>query len=102
VNPEGQQYPHNLLQPLPLIPYNRGRRVIPFAHFINNDLEYLRGAACGRSSTGSQKLPEEAHPYKARHILIRSKATRSVYCLFIPKRIYLSKQGQEKQVDAER
>nr|GEX29559.1 hypothetical protein [Tanacetum cinerariifolium] len=86
VNHEGQQYPHNLLQPLPLIPDNRGRRVIPFAHFINNDLEYLRGArplesfslgaetsavlqdvykeyrhptACGRSSTGSQKLPEE-------------------------------------------
>nr|GEU65385.1 hypothetical protein [Tanacetum cinerariifolium] len=29
--------------PLPLIPDNRGRRVIPFAHFINNDLEYLRG-----------------------------------------------------------
>nr|GEY13718.1 hypothetical protein [Tanacetum cinerariifolium] len=28
VNPEGQQYPHNLLQPLPLIPNNRGRRVI--------------------------------------------------------------------------
>nr|GFC23823.1 hypothetical protein [Tanacetum cinerariifolium] len=43
VNPEGQQYPHNLLQPLPLIPNNRGRRVIPFDHFINNDLEYLRG-----------------------------------------------------------
>nr|GEX74341.1 hypothetical protein [Tanacetum cinerariifolium] len=38
VNPEGQQYPHNLLQPLSLIPDNRGRRVIPFAHFINNDL----------------------------------------------------------------
>nr|GEW15134.1 reverse transcriptase domain-containing protein [Tanacetum cinerariifolium] len=43
VNPEGQQYPHNLLQPLPLIPDNRGHRVIPFAHFINNNLEYLRG-----------------------------------------------------------
>nr|GEW71763.1 hypothetical protein [Tanacetum cinerariifolium] len=43
VNPEGQQYPDNLLQPLPLISDNRGRRVIPFAHFINNDLEYLRG-----------------------------------------------------------
>nr|GFA70373.1 hypothetical protein [Tanacetum cinerariifolium] len=38
-----QQYLHNLLQPLPLIPDNRGRRVIPFEHFINNDLEYLRG-----------------------------------------------------------
>nr|GFB24844.1 hypothetical protein [Tanacetum cinerariifolium] len=45
VNPEGQQYPHNLLQPLPLIPNNRGRRVVPFDHFINNDLEYLRGGA---------------------------------------------------------
>nr|GFB07642.1 hypothetical protein [Tanacetum cinerariifolium] len=43
VNPEGQQYPHNLLQPLPLLPDNRGRRVIPFEHFINNDLEYLQG-----------------------------------------------------------
>nr|GEW03491.1 retrovirus-related Pol polyprotein from transposon TNT 1-94 [Tanacetum cinerariifolium] len=45
VNPEGQQYPHNLLKPLPLIPNSRGRRVIPFDHFINNDLEYLRGGA---------------------------------------------------------
>nr|GEX22499.1 hypothetical protein [Tanacetum cinerariifolium] len=43
VNPERQQYPHNLLKPLPLIPNSRGRRVIPFDHFINNDLEYLRG-----------------------------------------------------------
>nr|GEW76563.1 hypothetical protein [Tanacetum cinerariifolium] len=43
VNPEGQQYPHNLLKPLPLMSDSRGRRVIPFDHFINNDLEYLRG-----------------------------------------------------------
>nr|GFB35638.1 hypothetical protein [Tanacetum cinerariifolium] len=47
----GQQYPHNLLQPLPLIPDNRGRRVIPFAHFINNDLEYLRGGASSQKYT---------------------------------------------------
>nr|GFA36901.1 hypothetical protein [Tanacetum cinerariifolium] len=53
VNPKGQQYPHNLLQPLPLIPYNRGRRVISFAHFINNDLEYLRGGASSRKYTTS-------------------------------------------------
>nr|GEX71779.1 hypothetical protein [Tanacetum cinerariifolium] len=45
VNREGQQYPHNLLQPLPLIQNNQGCRVIPFVHFINNDLEYLRGGA---------------------------------------------------------
>nr|GEW80429.1 hypothetical protein [Tanacetum cinerariifolium] len=53
VNPEGQQYPHNLLHPLPLIPDNRGRRVIPFAHFINNDLEYLWGGASSRKYTTS-------------------------------------------------
>nr|GFA20644.1 hypothetical protein [Tanacetum cinerariifolium] len=53
VNPKGQQYPHNLLQPLLLIPDNRGRRVIPFDHFINNDLEYLRGGASSRKYTTS-------------------------------------------------
>ncbi|GJZ68524.1 hypothetical protein Tco_0631764 [Tanacetum coccineum] len=37
-NPEGQQYPHDLRKPLPLIPNSRGRQVIPFDHFINNDL----------------------------------------------------------------
>nr|GFB75319.1 hypothetical protein [Tanacetum cinerariifolium] len=53
VNPEGQQYPHNLLQPLPLIPDNRGRCVILFEHFINNDLEYLRGGTSSRKYTTS-------------------------------------------------
>nr|GEY66064.1 hypothetical protein [Tanacetum cinerariifolium] len=53
VNPKGQQYPHNLLQPLPLIPDNQGHRVIPFKHFINNDLEYLRGGASSREYTTS-------------------------------------------------
>nr|GFA81229.1 hypothetical protein [Tanacetum cinerariifolium] len=53
VNPEGQQYPHNLLKPLPLIPNSRGRRVILFDHFINNDLEYLRGGTSSRKYTTS-------------------------------------------------
>nr|GFB68995.1 hypothetical protein [Tanacetum cinerariifolium] len=53
VNPEGQQYPHNLLQPLSLIPDNRGCHVIPFAHFINNDLDYLHGGASSRKYTTS-------------------------------------------------
>nr|GEX20845.1 hypothetical protein [Tanacetum cinerariifolium] len=47
------QYPHNLLKPLSLIPNNRGRRVIPFEHFINNDLEYLRRVALSRKYTTS-------------------------------------------------
>nr|GEX54085.1 copia protein [Tanacetum cinerariifolium] len=53
VNPKGQQYPHNMLKPLPLLPNNRGRRVIPFEHFINNDLEYLRGGASSHKYTTS-------------------------------------------------
>nr|GFA42468.1 hypothetical protein [Tanacetum cinerariifolium] len=39
--------------PLPLVPDNQGRRVIPFAHFINNDLEYLQGGASSRKYTTS-------------------------------------------------
>nr|GEZ34107.1 hypothetical protein [Tanacetum cinerariifolium] len=61
VNPEGQQYPHNLLQPLPLIPDNRGRSVIPFEHFINNDLEYLRGGASSRKYTTFEPMSYNKH-----------------------------------------
>nr|GEY26569.1 hypothetical protein [Tanacetum cinerariifolium] len=52
-NPEGKQYPHNLLKPLPLIPNSRGCCVILFDHFINNDLEYLCGGASSRKYTTS-------------------------------------------------
>ncbi|GJY97103.1 hypothetical protein Tco_0514013 [Tanacetum coccineum] len=41
-NPEGRPYPHDLSKPLPLIQNARGRQVIPFDYFINNDLEYLK------------------------------------------------------------
>ncbi|GKD68615.1 hypothetical protein Tco_1322705 [Tanacetum coccineum] len=47
-NPEGQQYPHDLRKPLPLIPNSRGLRVIPFDQFINNDLEYLCGGVASQ------------------------------------------------------
>nr|GEZ56785.1 hypothetical protein [Tanacetum cinerariifolium] len=60
-NPEGQQYPHNLLQPLSLIPDNRGRRVIPFAHFINNDLEHLRGDLVPRTMWIQKPLNYDKH-----------------------------------------
>ncbi|GKB08194.1 hypothetical protein Tco_0836478 [Tanacetum coccineum] len=48
INPEGRQYPHDLRKPLPLVPNSQGRHVIPFHHFINNDLEYLRGGESSR------------------------------------------------------
>nr|GEV92089.1 hypothetical protein [Tanacetum cinerariifolium] len=52
-NLEGQQYPHDLRKPPSLIPNSRGRRVIPFDHFINNDLEYLSGGVSSRKYTTS-------------------------------------------------
>ncbi|GKE07583.1 hypothetical protein Tco_1399601 [Tanacetum coccineum] len=48
-NPDGQQYPHDMRKTLPLIPNSRGRRVIPFDHFINNDLAYLSGGISSRT-----------------------------------------------------
>ncbi|GKA10371.1 hypothetical protein Tco_0689804 [Tanacetum coccineum] len=54
INPEGRQYPHDLRQPLPLVPNTQGRHVIPFYHFINNDLKYLRGGVSCRNPLDSQ------------------------------------------------
>ncbi|GJS11181.1 hypothetical protein Tco_0367977 [Tanacetum coccineum] len=48
-NLEGQQYPHDLRKPLPLIPNSQGHQVITFDHFINNDLAYLRGGNSSRT-----------------------------------------------------
>nr|GEX91765.1 hypothetical protein [Tanacetum cinerariifolium] len=39
----------------------KGRRVIPFDHFINNDLEYLRGSASSRKYTTSVTKIKEAN-----------------------------------------
>ncbi|GJV83667.1 hypothetical protein Tco_1523565 [Tanacetum coccineum] len=52
-NPEGQQSPHDLRKPLPLIPNSQGRRVIPFDRFINNGLVYLSGGVSSRTYTTS-------------------------------------------------
>nr|GEU82672.1 hypothetical protein [Tanacetum cinerariifolium] len=71
VNPKGQQYAHNLLNHLPLIPNNRGRRVIPFEHFINNDLEYLRRGA------SSQDLQLGVESYQKKLNLNKSDSYRS-------------------------
>ncbi|GKF57338.1 hypothetical protein Tco_0170875, partial [Tanacetum coccineum] len=56
-NPEGQQYPYDLRKPSPLIPNSRGHRVIPFDHFINNDLAYLSGGVSSRTYALHQQRP---------------------------------------------
>ncbi|GJV26211.1 hypothetical protein Tco_1378906 [Tanacetum coccineum] len=52
-NLEGTPYPHNLSKLLPLIPNAQARLVIPFDHFINNDLEYLKGGSSIQKYTTS-------------------------------------------------
>ncbi|GKA17847.1 hypothetical protein Tco_0697684 [Tanacetum coccineum] len=52
-NPKGRPYPHDLSNPLPLILNERGRQVIPFDHFIKNDLEYLKGGSSSQRYTTS-------------------------------------------------
>ncbi|GJR14888.1 hypothetical protein Tco_0797540 [Tanacetum coccineum] len=50
---KGTPYPHDLSKPLPLIPNARGRQVIPFDHFINNNLEYLKEGSLSQRYTTS-------------------------------------------------
>ncbi|GJT97916.1 hypothetical protein Tco_1093434 [Tanacetum coccineum] len=52
-NPEGKPYPHDLSKPLPLILNEQGRQVIPLDHFINNDIEYLKGGSSSKKYTTS-------------------------------------------------
>ncbi|GJW70140.1 copia protein [Tanacetum coccineum] len=79
-NPEGQQYPHDLRKPLPLIPNSRGCQVIPFDHFINNDLAYLSGGVSSRTyttlvtQTKAADYGESAHNvYSKRRIIAVTK-----------------------------
>nr|GEU88490.1 hypothetical protein [Tanacetum cinerariifolium] len=52
-NPKGKPYAHDLNKPLLLIPNERGRQVIPLDHFINNDLENLKGGSSSKKYTTS-------------------------------------------------
>ncbi|GJY68998.1 RNA-directed DNA polymerase, eukaryota, partial [Tanacetum coccineum] len=52
-NPKGKPYPYDLSKPLPLIPDARGRLIILYDHFINNDLQYLKGGSSSRKYTTS-------------------------------------------------
>nr|GEZ60420.1 hypothetical protein [Tanacetum cinerariifolium] len=52
-NHKGRPYPHDLSKPLPLIQNARVFQVIPFDHFINNDLEYLKGGSLSKKYTTS-------------------------------------------------
>ncbi|GJX20108.1 hypothetical protein Tco_0222785 [Tanacetum coccineum] len=59
-----EPYPHDLSKPLPLILDVRGHLIIPYDHFINNDLEYLKGGSSSHKYTTSitkTKAADYAH-----------------------------------------
>nr|GEX91341.1 hypothetical protein [Tanacetum cinerariifolium] len=50
-NLKRKPYPYDLRKPLPLTQNERGRQVIPWDYFINNDLEYLKGGSLSQKYT---------------------------------------------------
>ncbi|GJY78925.1 hypothetical protein Tco_0484726, partial [Tanacetum coccineum] len=81
-NLEEQQYPHDLLKPLPLIPNSRGRRLIPFDHFINNNLAYLSGGVPSQTYTTSvtkTKVTDYGHTKWIEDFVVNMESARDVY-----------------------
>ncbi|GJV99102.1 hypothetical protein Tco_1554354 [Tanacetum coccineum] len=79
-NPEGQQYPHDLRKPLPLVPNSQGRHVIPFDHFINNNLEYLSSSRKYATSVTKTKTADYGHiKWIEDLVLNRMESARDVY-----------------------
>ncbi|GKC85820.1 hypothetical protein Tco_1141537 [Tanacetum coccineum] len=76
-NPEGRPYPHDLSKPLPLIQNAQGRQVIPFDHFINNDLGYLKGGSLSKKYTTSLTKTKDADYGHVKWI--EDKVPRNVY-----------------------
>ncbi|GJR26128.1 retrovirus-related pol polyprotein from transposon TNT 1-94 [Tanacetum coccineum] len=63
-HPKDANNPHDLRKPLPLVLNSQGRHIIPFHHFINNDLEYLRGGESSlkySTSVTKTKAADYAH-----------------------------------------
>nr|GEY65503.1 retrovirus-related Pol polyprotein from transposon TNT 1-94 [Tanacetum cinerariifolium] len=111
-NPEGQQYPHNLLQPLQLIPDNRGCQVIPFEHFINNDLEYLRGGASSQKYTtsvtktkaadyGYIKWIEDLVPRKLSNLTVEERFVFNVSLRMFTRSIVIQRRVKDLQLGVE-
>ncbi|GKC63476.1 hypothetical protein Tco_1096074, partial [Tanacetum coccineum] len=73
---KGQQYPHDLRKPLPLIPNSRRRQVILFDHFINNDLAYLSGGVSSHTyatSVTKTKAADYANRESARDVYYKRR-----------------------------
>ncbi|GJR88318.1 retrovirus-related pol polyprotein from transposon TNT 1-94 [Tanacetum coccineum] len=97
-NPEGTSYPHNLSKPLPLIPNVRGRLIIPFDHFINNDLEYLKGGSSSRKHTTSITKTKAADYGKLTNLSLDDRYALNVALRMYTRRIVIQECVEDLQL----
>ncbi|GJU36997.1 hypothetical protein Tco_1185351 [Tanacetum coccineum] len=97
-NPEGQQYQHDPRKPLPLIPNSQGRCIIPFDHFINNDLEYLRGVLCQLSTTNMYYEESLIGVESIRDSMVLSQRRESTNSVINDDKLYTFKEGDYKRL----
>nr|GEU83524.1 hypothetical protein [Tanacetum cinerariifolium] len=57
--PKGDDYPFDLIKPLPLV-MNRNHQIVPVDYFFNNDLKYLQGGISTMTYTTSIKKTKAA------------------------------------------
>ncbi|GJX39782.1 hypothetical protein Tco_0253085 [Tanacetum coccineum] len=100
-NPEGTSYPHNLSKPLPLIPNARGRLIIPFDHFINNDLEYLKGGSSSRKHTTSITKTKAADYGKLTNLSLDDRYALNVALRMYTRRIVIQECVEDLQLAVE-
>ncbi|GJW84138.1 hypothetical protein Tco_0157283 [Tanacetum coccineum] len=84
----GSHIHHNLSKTLPLIPNTQRRLVIPFDHFVNNDVEYLKGGSSSRKYTTSITKTKAVDYGQVKWIEDQiPRTTWNVDCDGIPKRL---------------
>ncbi|GJX72102.1 retrotransposon protein, putative, unclassified [Tanacetum coccineum] len=98
-NPEGLQYPHDLRKPLPLIPNSRGRQVIPFDHFIYNDLAYLSGGVSSRTyATSVTKTKAADYGRKLTNLNVEDRLAFGVSLRMFTRSIIIQRRVEDLQL----
>ncbi|GJT76145.1 hypothetical protein Tco_1042870 [Tanacetum coccineum] len=100
------------IKPLPLIPNARGLQVIPSDHFINNDLEYLKGGSLSQRYTtsitktkaadyGYVKWIEDKVPGKLTNLNLEERYALNVALRMYARRIVIQERVEDLQLGVE-
>ncbi|GKB52956.1 hypothetical protein Tco_0903709 [Tanacetum coccineum] len=95
------RYPHDLSKPLPLIPDARGHQIIPYDHFINNDLEYLKGGSSSLKYTTSITKTKAADYGKLTNLNMDERFALNVALRMYTRRIVIQERVEDLQLAVE-